>query len=564
MKILLLCHSFNSLTQRLHCDLRAAGHEVSVEFDINDAVTEEAVELFQPDLVIAPFLKRAIPASVFEKVTCLIVHPGPPGDRGPSSLDWAVLEGAAEWGVTVLQAEAELDAGPVWASRSFPMRAASKASLYRREVTEAACEAVFEALEKLNGSDAPERLDTSLLSWRPSARQADRAIDWTCDTSETVLRKIRSADGMPGLKDRVFKEAAFLFDARPDRTGLTSSSQPGSVIARSGPALALKTVDGAIWVGHVRKAEEDAIKLPATHVFAEGSAFVPEIPDGYQDIRFEEIDGVGYLHFDFYNGAMGTNACRRLTAAFEAAAASDAKVLVLTGGADHWSNGLNLNLIEAADSPAEESWENIQAIDDLAEAIIRTTDKWIIAALGGGAGAGGVFLARAADEVWLRPGTILNPHYKDMGNLFGSEYWTYLLPKYSGSGKATLITQARLPMGAVEALELGLADHVLDTDDRTFAEAVAASAASLAQEDLASRLTTKAGQRARDEAEKPLAAYRAAELERMRKNFFGFDPSYHVARYNFVRKIPKSRTPLTLAHHRAGTGADGIARSAAS
>jgi putative two-component system hydrogenase maturation factor HypX/HoxX len=38
----------------------------------------------------------------------------------------------------------------------------------------------------------------------------------------------------------------------------------------------------------------------------------------------------------------------------------------------------------------------------------------------------------------------------------------------------------------------------------------------------------------------------------MRLNFFGFDPSYHVARYNFIHKIPKSRTPLTLARHRAG------------
>ena len=39
MRILLLCHSFNSLTQRLHVELREAGHEVSVEFDVNDAVT---------------------------------------------------------------------------------------------------------------------------------------------------------------------------------------------------------------------------------------------------------------------------------------------------------------------------------------------------------------------------------------------------------------------------------------------------------------------------------------------------------------------------------------------
>jgi putative two-component system hydrogenase maturation factor HypX/HoxX len=36
----------------------------------------------------------------------------------------------------------------------------------------------------------------------------------------------------------------------------------------------------------------------------------------------------------------------------------------------------------------------------------------------------------------------------------------------------------------------------------------------------------------------------------MKQNFYGFDPSYHVARYNFVYKICKSRTPLTIAKHR--------------
>jgi len=36
----------------------------------------------------------------------------------------------------------------------------------------------------------------------------------------------------------------------------------------------------------------------------------------------------------------------------------------------------------------------------------------------------------------------------------------------------------------------------------------------------------------------------------MRLNFYGFDPSYHVARYNFVRRVPKSRTPITIARHR--------------
>ena len=56
----------------------------------------------------------------------------------------------------------------------------------------------------------------------------------------------------------------------------------------------------------------------------------------------------------------------------------------------------------------------------------------------------------------------------------------------------------------------------------------------------------------RDEADKPLAAYRADELARMRRNFYGFDSSYHVARSYFVRKTPPSWTPRHLARHRAG------------
>jgi putative two-component system protein, hydrogenase maturation factor HypX/HoxX len=135
MRILFLTHSFNSLAQRLYAELAARGHLLSVELDINDAATESAVELFRPHLVIAPFLKRAIPESVWSRHACLVVHPGIRGDRGPSALDWAILNGEKHWGVTVLQAEREMDAGPVWAWREFPMRQATKSSLYRFEVT---------------------------------------------------------------------------------------------------------------------------------------------------------------------------------------------------------------------------------------------------------------------------------------------------------------------------------------------------------------------------------------------------------------------------------------------
>jgi putative two-component system protein, hydrogenase maturation factor HypX/HoxX len=88
------------------------------------------------------------------------VHPGIRRDRGPSSLDWAILRGERRWGVTVLQAAAEFDAGDIWAYREFPMRLASKSALYRHEVADAAVEAIREALARFTGGDyVPEPLD---------------------------------------------------------------------------------------------------------------------------------------------------------------------------------------------------------------------------------------------------------------------------------------------------------------------------------------------------------------------------------------------------------------------
>ena len=120
MRILLLAHSFNSLTQRLWVELAALGHELSLELDVSDALTADAVRRFAPDLVLAPFLKRAIAEDVWRSVRCLVIHPGIVGDRGPSALDWAVQDGETDWGVTVLQANAVMDAGDIWATRRIP------------------------------------------------------------------------------------------------------------------------------------------------------------------------------------------------------------------------------------------------------------------------------------------------------------------------------------------------------------------------------------------------------------------------------------------------------------
>jgi len=568
MRVLLLTHSFNSLTQRLFVELSEAGHSVSVEFDVNDRVTEEAVALFQPELIVASFLKRAIPESVWRPYRCIVIHPGIPGDRGPSALDWAIINREREWGVTALQANGDMDAGDIWASVGFAMRDGTKASLYRTEVTEAAVAALKLTLARATERGfKPEPLEYSHPDIRgqprPPMRQADRVIDWRRDETESVLRKIRAADGFPGVLDEIHGGSYYLYDAHLE--GRLRGTAPGEIIAQRNGAICRATSDGAVWITHLKRAaDRSAFKLPATMVLGEEVARVPDVrlaPQVHADyptwrpIRYEEKGLVGFLDFAFYNGAMGTVQCEELRQAYAYARSRPTRVIALMGGADFWSNGIHLNLIEASTHPAEESWRNINAMNDLVRDIILTERQLTIAALSGNVGAGGAFLALAADRVYARDGIILNPHYKGMGNLYGSEYWTYLLPRRVAPEQAQAIVTNRLPVGVRQAASLGLIDHYLDSAPAAFRAEIESQALDLANDrGFAKLLRAKRQQRMVDEATKPLETYRQEELERMRLNFFGFDSSYHVARYNFVHKLPRSRTPLHLATHRAPLG----------
>ena len=565
MRILLLASAYNSMTQRVHAELADRWHEVSVELALGDEVLREAVRRHDPELVIAPMLTTAIPADIWSTRPCFVVHPGPKGDRGPSSLDWAIMSGARRWGVTVLQANAEMDAGDIWASVEFTMPECGKSSLYRTEVADAAAEAVLVAVARFeSGRYRPEPLDHSRPDvWgqcRPPCRQADRAIDWQAEPTSSVLAKLRAADSSPGVLDVIGDTEYYLVGGHEENE---LRGEPGTILARRDGAICQATADGAVWIPQLRRRPAPGgpktFKLPATLALAGDLDGVPEVPAPltippgrrtYREISYRESGGVGYLEFCFPGGAMSTGQCRRLLAAYRHAQARPVKVIVLGSPRDFFGNGIHLNVIQAAKDPARESWHNINAMNDLVHAILTATDQLTVAALAGNAAAGGLMLALAADQVWVRAGAVLNPHYRLMG-LHGSEYWTYTLPRRVGAAEAARLTQACLPVISASALRSGLADRVIAGDAASYRAQVAALAEQLAASPgYPARLAAKARQLAADENQRPLAAYRAAELAIMRRNFSGPGEPYPELRRAFVYKEKPVRTPSHLTRHR--------------
>ncbi len=552
MKIHFLTSAHNSLSQRLLIELTECGHKVTWAIASSEEAMIKSVERQGPDLVIAPMLKTKVPQAIWSKHTCLIVHPGILGDRGPSSLDRAIATGEKTWGVSILEAAEEFDAGPIWATSNFPLSGSpSKSRLYRNEVTEAAVAGVLEAVTKFESRQfRPEPLDYSQITvrgrYRPFMRQIDRAIDWGRDSTAVIARKINAADSAPGVLDTLFGGPYYLYGAHPEDQ---LRGTPGQLLAQRDGAVCVATVDGAIWISHLKQktdGESPGIKLPAAMALGARAERLPHsaLPAGtktshrtFREIRYDEQDGVGYLSFDFYNGAMSTMQCNRLRNAFLFARRRPTKVIALLGGRDFFSNGIHLNVIEAAADPALESWRNINAIDDLIHEILNTMSHLVIAGLRGNAGAGGAMLPLAADYVYAREGVVLNPHYKTMGGLYGSEYWTYNLPRRVGKEKAIALTEECRPIGTREAKTIGFIDDCFGENVNKFEEKLMSRAQSLArQENFWQLLREKHDKRLEDERVKPLAAYRAEELKMMHENFYGPDPAYHMARQKFVFK----------------------------
>ncbi|MBX2877244.1 MAG: hydrogenase maturation protein [Saprospiraceae bacterium] len=547
MKILFLTTAFNGMAQRAWLELDRLDHQVKVQIAASEAVMLRAVQEFEPELIIAPFLKAKIPETIWRNHLCLIIHPGIIGDRGASSLDWAILKQAAEWGVTILQAAEKMDAGDIWASYSFPMRETTKANLYRHEVTQAAMKGLLEAIQRTQDrSYCPTPLkdaDPQIRGrWNRSIRQTDFQFSWE-DKASDILRKVRAADSAPGVLIELFGSEYYAFGGHVEEE---FAGAAGTLLAQRNKAVCIAAGEHSIWLTHLKAKQEGAIKLPATIALGPQAKAIPKHELSpfettgtatFQEIRYEEEGEIGYIHFDFYNGAMDTDQCTRLRETIFAAKSRPIKILVLMGGVDVWSNGIDLSQIEYAENPNDVAWANIQAIDDLILEIIESPKHYLITALQGNAGAGGVSFALAGDKVVARNGIVLNPHTKNMG-LYGSEYWTYLLPKRIGIEKARQFTEQCLPWGTTVAKEIGLLDDAFEDTATGFRKQVRQLAQEIAALPYFDKLLlAKTFQRKKDERVKPLAQYREEELERMWSNFYKNDQGFAEKRFHFVHKI---------------------------
>lgn len=216
-----------------------------------DAVRRE-LESLRADLGVLAYVTQIVPPSAFEvpRLGSICFHPSLlPRYRGGSAINWQLIKGETETGVSIFWVDPGIDTGPLVLQKKASIGPNDTAgSLYYDTLFPLGVDAVLEAVELIARGSAPRvPQDETQATSDGLCRDEHAAIDWQRPVDE-IYNLIRGCDPQPGAFAAFRNEPLRLYDCQKV---VVSFAQPG-VIADVSSGLVIGAGDGAIRANRVR------------------------------------------------------------------------------------------------------------------------------------------------------------------------------------------------------------------------------------------------------------------------------------------------------------------------
>jgi len=216
--------------------------------------TLRAVRASNADLLIMAFVTDIIPQAIIGAplLGAICYHPSLlPRHRGGSAINWALIMGDRETGLSIFWADAGIDTGPILLQKRIPIGPEdTTGSIYFNRLFPLGIEAIAESVALIKEGKAPRLVqDESLATYEPLCNDKVAGIDWGKPV-EDIYNLIRGCDPQPGAYSCYNGEKVRFFEAC--RSDTTPSTKPGEIIAADGLGLTIAAGNGAIRIGKVR------------------------------------------------------------------------------------------------------------------------------------------------------------------------------------------------------------------------------------------------------------------------------------------------------------------------
>ena len=218
-----------------------------------EPVVWEEYRGLEPELGVMAFVTLLVPEDFLyipPKGT-IQYHPSLlPRHRGPSSINWPIIQGATKTGLSIFWPDKGLDTGPILLQKEVEIGDNDTlGSIYFDKLFPMGVDAMLESVDLVREGRAPKTIqDDSQATYESWCRKADVEIDWSKPAAE-IHNLIRGADPAPGAWTTIAGATVQLFESR--RTGETGGA-PGEIVGAGADGIVIACADGQVRIGRVR------------------------------------------------------------------------------------------------------------------------------------------------------------------------------------------------------------------------------------------------------------------------------------------------------------------------
>ena len=232
----------------------------------------EQFKALDADLCVMAYVILLVPEAILYAPThgTIQYHPSLlPRHRGPSSINWPIIEGESGTGLTIFWPDKGLDTGPILLQKEVEVGPNDTlGSIYFNNLFPMGVNAMLEAVDLVKAGTAPRFVqDGTEATYESWCRRADVEIDWSKPVDQ-VHNLIRGADPQPGAWTRHRGKMLQLYEA--SRLPAAADAKPGQITAAGADGIIIAAQGGTIQIKRVRP--EGDKKIPAADLAIEPGA----------------------------------------------------------------------------------------------------------------------------------------------------------------------------------------------------------------------------------------------------------------------------------------------------
>ncbi len=222
---------------------------------MKDPAFLDALSAWKPDLIVVTAFGRILPKIILDLPPrhCINVHASLlPQYRGAGPIQWAIVNGERETGITTMLMDEGMDTGAILLQERMPIAPDDTAGTLSAKLAEVGGRLLIDTLTRLEkGTLVPQPQDNARATMAPLLKKEDGLLDWTM-TAEQLTNRVRGLSPWPGAY--TFAKGDRWTIWRAAASGQSVDTAPGTVHSTTKDAILVTTGNGLLAITELQPA----------------------------------------------------------------------------------------------------------------------------------------------------------------------------------------------------------------------------------------------------------------------------------------------------------------------